>query len=839
MATYQTRSDALLNYIPTIDVAAYTKVLDGLQKGYDHNVGELNKTEEHLKSIAQNTNLSEEAKDYFYGRMRERKDVLEKNMGNFAFANELDYGMKVLNSAVDDVVAVEQYNGSIPKNIFTQHTKLAEGKHPELANSVNLEYSLQDINKWQNTKGHLGKKFQGNTNYVPYTDIQKVLQELNSKLPANVYAELNKFGTFTYTSGGVEKKIDADIQRAVDTVFASNPGVAKQIEINAWNQFRGVDDKSMVESFARYASTKADQYAKLSANHKAFEEGEKLGKKFTRKKDATMSDEEATNMEQASNYYSNQSEGYGKMLEALKNGNLSRKQIEQEIYKGELKYNFGNTFAYSKSKNKTLVTDQGAMNIWNEQNKQSQFNATMRYNAEKDANDLYLKTMTAYNEGKLNADQVASLGLPANQVSSIVSSDVKLLPAEAGDAPDIDTEIKKVGETQAQNNKALRGLYSDLQLNYGVGVDIASLSNEDRESFFNSLEQSLKDGKNKDFEWKDRQGKSYIIKENQQMLDQITKIREFRNENRDLGRYVRSISEDKNKATASVAINYDTNKYELVDITDPLFNITSKMLKDKATGAYSPVPHSGSLFGVNSKENTKSTKEYIYNKRREFNITFGSEQTNYELKSQATKAEAIRMGFAKELNGIPEGVEEMKPSQIIKLMDDGKIPEFQLIYDSKAKKLVIYGDRNMSLSDKVGEVDEGMLLKSNILSEAVRNGVNINNQKFASEKLGTNIRSQTYNGNLVAKNPDTKKMEITDPEKYISIRTVFNQGKYDHVATKQDVEGNIYVSYVYDGKWYPNSVKISSEELYTSEGNEKLANTVNEMEMKLKAEASK
>jgi len=152
MATYNQRSDALKGYVSPIDVDTYGKVLIGLQAGYDKNVGELTKAEEELKKIAQNTNLRPEAKDYFYKRMRERKDVLEKNMGNFAFANELDYGMKVLNSAVDDNVAIEMYNGSIPNIVSAQYKKLSEGKNPELANSVNLEYSLQDYSKFINYK---------------------------------------------------------------------------------------------------------------------------------------------------------------------------------------------------------------------------------------------------------------------------------------------------------------------------------------------------------------------------------------------------------------------------------------------------------------------------------------------------------------------------------------------------------------------------------------------------------------------------------------------------------------------------------------------------------------
>lgn len=827
MATFNQRSDALREYVSPVNVEAYGKVLEGLQKGYDKNVGVLNETEEKLKSIAQNTNLRPEAKEYFYKRMRERKDVLEKNVGNFAFANELDYGMKVLNSAVDDNVAVEMYNSSIPSNIGASYKKIQESKNPELANSVNLEYSMQDYSKFVNSGAPVGTKFQGNANYVPYTDIQKVLQDVQKILPPNTYAEINQFGTFTYMSGGKEVQLGANIERAVDAVISSNAGVSKQIEINAWNQFRGVDDKSIANYFAQYASSKAQQYSQLSNSHKAFEEGEKLGKRVIFKKDATMSDEEATAMEKSSNYYKNQSDGYLSMIDGIKNGTLTRKDIEREIYKGELKHNFGNTFAYIKMKDKKFITDQGAMNIWNEQNKQSQFNATMAYNMQKDEADRVLEMTKAYNKGELTAENMIQQGMNPNVVSSIVSADVKRLPAEEGDTPDIDTEIKNVGETQAQNNKALRGIYSDIQLNYGVGVDIASLSNEDRDSFFNSLEQSLKDGKNKDFEWKDRQGKTYIIKENQQMLDQINKIREIRTENTSLMGYARDLAQSQNVG------NIDLTKYKIVETPSTMYvspttgapiQTYKKALVEISTGKEVPFP-----------TDKDGQKEAIYRLRRERGVTFGSEQTNAEIKSQAIKAEVIRMGFARGLKGLPSDVENMKTSEIIALMGkkDGGIPEFSVVYDSKSKKLIVHGDKDWSVSNKVGEVDEGQILSSNILSRTVGEFRQMNEQKFNNEKLGNNIRTQTYNGKLVSNG------RIEDPEKYVSIKSVFTQGRVDHVATKQDVEGNIYVGYVIDGKWSPNSVKITSEELYTSEGNERLAEMVSVMERNLKAEASK
>lgn len=820
MATFNQRDDALRGYVGDVDIEQYGKVLLGLQAGYDKNVGTLNETEQALKKIAENTNLRPEAKEYFYKRMRERKDVLEKNVGNFAFANELDYGMKVLNSAVDDNVAVEMYNSSIPSNIGASYKKIQESKNPELANSVNLEYSMQDYSKFVNSGAPVGTKFQGNANYVPYTDIQKVLQDVQKILPPNTYAEINQFGTFTYMSGGKEVQLGANIERAVDAVISSNAGVSKQIEINAWNQFRGVDDKSIANYFAQYASSKAQQYSQLSNSHKAFEEGEKLGKRVIFKKDATMSDEEATAMEKSSNYYKNQSDGYLSMIDGIKNGTLTRKDIEREIYKGELKHNFGNTFAYIKMKDKKFITDQGAMNIWNEQNKQSQFNATMAYNMQKDEADRVLEMTKAYNKGELTAENMIQQGVNPNIVSSIVSADIKRVPSEKGEEPDIDTEFKTVQDAQSKNNKALRDIYSDLQLNYGVGVDISSLNNAERDDFFKGLEGSLKDGKDEDYEYKDKSGKIIKVKESQAMLDHINKIREIRAENTNLMGYARDLTQSQKND------NIDRTKYKYIDVNSGNSwreNYTPELaLQEISTGKIVPAPAS-----------KEGQKEAIYRLRRQRGLTFDTEQTNAEIKSQALKAEAVRMGFAKDLKGIPSGVEQMTTSQIVKLMNDGAIPDFQTVYDSKSKKLIIYGDRNWSLDSKVGEIDEGQLLKSNILSKTVDDFRQLNEVKFANEKLGANIRAQTYNGELIKNNV------IVDPEKYVPIKSVYVEGEIAHVATKQDVEGNIYVSYVVKGKWAPKSRKISADELYTSEGSERLAAIVGEMENILRLEARK
>lgn len=817
MATFQQRDDVLRGYVSDIDINQYKTVLLGLQSSENKNIAEFTKMDMELKKIADSQLIRPEAKEYFFKRMRERKDVLEKNMGNFAHANELNYGMQTLYTAVDEKVAMEIHNSTIPSKIQEQYKKLAESKNPQLANMANLEYSMRDINSWANSKDPVGKRFQGNSSYIPYTDIQKVLQDVQKTLPANVYAEINKFGTFSYMSGGKEIKLDANIQRSVDAVINSNEGVNKQVEINAWSQFKGVSDRDLVNYFAKYASSKSNQYDSLKQSHKAFEEGEKLGKRVTWKKDAMMSDEEANDMESASNYYKNQADGYLGMLEKLKRGEISRTEIEKEIYKGELKHNFGNTFAYSKAKDKKIITDQGAIAIYNETNQQDRFNAEMRYKMNKDATDKELEILKAYNKGELNADNLSKMGMSPAKVSEITSSDIKRLATEKGEVPDVDKEVQNVADLQNQNNKALKDLYSDIQLNYGVKLDIASLNNAERDEFFNGLEQSLKDAKKDGFEYKGVQ-----IKENQNLLDHINKIREIRTENTSLNGYVREL------AQSQKSDNIDRTKYRVVEKDSPLKfkdNYTPELeLEEIATGTRVAYP----TTEIGQQEN-------IYNLKRKWGIVSGTEQTNAEIKSQALKAEVIRMGFASKLSGLPSGIENMTNPQIMALMnkEDG-IKDFKVVYDSKSKKLLVYGEGSGIFGDgKIGEVDDATITNSNILSRTVNEFRQLNEKKNSNEKIGSNIRVQTYNAGLIENN------SIKDPNKYVPIRSVAFSDGVAHVATKQDAQGNIYVGYVVDGEWSPNSKKITVDELYTSEGNERLANIVNEMERLLKVESNK
>lgn len=446
MATFNQRDDALRGYVGDVDIEQYGKVLLGLQAGYDKNVGTLNETEQALKKIAENTNLRPEAKEYFYKRMRERKDVLEKNVGNFAFANELDYGMKVLNSAVDDVVAVEQYNGSIPKNIFTQHTKLAEGKHPELANSVNLEYSLQDINKWQNTKGHLGKKFQGNSTYVPYVDIVKTIDtEVKRQIP-NAFAIATESGLQIKTSEG-KFLSPSRVKEIVDMAKNANPQIAKQLEINGWNQYRGIDDSKflagakgkLTEFIKNYeASAKAEEARTAGAN---LIEGTPIGEDAKRSK--------AYN-ENAAKYYREILVGKDGKSGLMAMQNLSpedRRRLETLFTEEKVKDTAANSFAYFSVNKSDIKLNEAATFQANYAQKQEEIDIRGF-----DAQTARLKALKELNPNATYEDAVGAGINPQLAASAMLNPNTTMVnPSEVPKTEDIDESLTQLKAIKEQN----------------------------------------------------------------------------------------------------------------------------------------------------------------------------------------------------------------------------------------------------------------------------------------------------------------------------------------------------------------------------------------------------
>jgi hypothetical protein len=458
MATFQKRDDALRGYVSDIDVEQYGKVLIGLQAGYDKNVGELTKVDMQLKKIADTQLLNQEAKDYFFTRMRERKDVLEKNMGNFAHANELDYGMKTLYSAIDDTVATEIYNSSIPSTIQEQYKKIAEGKNPQLANSVNLEYSMKDIGTWLNTKGHLGKRFQGNSTYKPHVDLYKLAQDAAKAIDPTSYVNINKLtgGYEIYTEKGKEKN-KTKIQQAIDVAINSNAAAKEQTKINGWANNRIYNDEEFFNNASGSLALWKKNISEDIDRNAAAIDGKKIG---------ATDENTLRGIAEEVAYNRSLMARIGTYEAMVKSKNPQyRSEIESFFEIENLKNNTSNAFSYKSVTDKNLELNQYMAHKDDEAYRQSALQ--MQFDQNTFGNQMKMvEAIQKNNGGSATTQQLLAGGINPSIAASVGSN--------AG-ALDISTEGDNITKTSSREDAFEIGKTKQAEIAKIVSNDIVSL----------------------------------------------------------------------------------------------------------------------------------------------------------------------------------------------------------------------------------------------------------------------------------------------------------------------------------------------------------------------------
>lgn len=631
MATFNQRDDALRGYVSDIDVEQYGKVLIGLQAGYDKNVGELTKVDMQLKKIADTQLLNQEAKDYFFTRMRERKDVLEKNMGNFAHANELDYGMKTLYSAIDDTVATETYNSSLLGKIDEEHKKFADGKHPELANSVNLEYSKKDISAWLNTKGHLGKRFQGNSTYAPYVDQIKILNEQLKNIEPDTYATATTNGQYEIRKQNGELVRPARVKEIVDMISAANPQFAKQTEINGWNEYKSLDDNSFLEGSKIFVGQLAENYKNSAESEEAYMKGAKLlGDNATYQASA-----------RAYNYDNAHKEKYEELFKKIKDSKTiskeDRAQFETLLMDEKTKGAVAGAFAYNKVKKLDIELNPVTSWGYEQQYKANQDAITNANNDKKTQIDAYKVWQDANPGQTMSADQANALGISQNIISAFSPETTIVGAVEIPKSKDYEESIAQLDEMSNSKKQEIIEITRKLAILSGkkpseIEADINVFNPNGK------TQQQLNEGGRKHYE-----GIQDALKNTKNLSsEQIKLINQYNEAYEEIGAIYR-VKEAHNKYKDTS--NIDRTKYKYVTKDSPLKykeGYTPELqLQEIATGKIIPVPSSN-----------EGMKDNLHREAEKNGLTiFAAKSAPYIVKDIALITKALKAVRADDLTG--------------------------------------------------------------------------------------------------------------------------------------------------------------------------------------------
>lgn len=282
------------------------------------------------------------------------KEILYKNI--MSLENEINTFSKMeltsadalrsigtsLQSAVTPYIAEQFKNSQKIINFQTEMANKREKNH-ELWNDANYQYAVDNagLTDYMNGVDKDGNKVDtlGELVYNDYYDIQKNLEEPMAK-------HFKEFGYETYydemsTDGGLVrvskegKRLDAStIQNYIDSRIASDPRLAKQLQINAHSNFRGLSDEQFNQNFLDSTKLQKENWDQIIT-----EQEEKLKQTDQNHPDYQVYQ---ANIELA------KSKKTG--LQDIIDGKtpLNRKALEFELYTNGIKTGLSNSYSYDR-----------------------------------------------------------------------------------------------------------------------------------------------------------------------------------------------------------------------------------------------------------------------------------------------------------------------------------------------------------------------------------------------------------------------------------------------------------------------------------------------------------
>lgn len=237
MATAFSQPRQFTPYVENWDKDLLLKTLTYKQENYDLNRQKIQNTINNALSIDLARDVDA---DYLYGRLQEINNVISQyGAGDLSDLGRTNYLQGFISSAADDKV-MNGYLGTLKvRNI---QKEAAAAKKEGLYSDLNFAYSMdQGANQWLSNQ-EVGAEFVGSSSYVPYSDLNKKFLDVIKQLKPNKWERQIKNGQWEYINEKGELLDAATIKGAMELLINSDPMAAKQMEVNAWGKYRGMDD---------------------------------------------------------------------------------------------------------------------------------------------------------------------------------------------------------------------------------------------------------------------------------------------------------------------------------------------------------------------------------------------------------------------------------------------------------------------------------------------------------------------------------------------------------------------------------------------------------------------
>jgi hypothetical protein len=338
MATFNSQPYQYGEYISQYPVELIGKSLLYKQEKYDAN-------RQKLQDFYNRMNMTDfykaEDREYFQQRLSVLSEEVNKaGAGDLSIAANLDGVTGHLSQATDERV-INGYTGTQQIRQYQQEFEKLREKDPKNYNDLNYQYGLVNAQKWAQD-GKSGTRLDsykdsrigaGIGRVTPYRDTMKELQEAAEKISPDIKVVQTEQG-LQFIDIYNKTVSDSRLRNLVEMKMQDS-GFSEQMNVNAWGQYRGMDDGT----FKSYAKINLEtQKTQLQDQLSTLQtEATKLTGTEKQKKDAEI------NMVSA-----NMTAIQNRMVNLDVDLDKERALLERNMHAQELTNNFVDTYGYSQ-----------------------------------------------------------------------------------------------------------------------------------------------------------------------------------------------------------------------------------------------------------------------------------------------------------------------------------------------------------------------------------------------------------------------------------------------------------------------------------------------------------
>jgi hypothetical protein len=371
MATFNSRPYQYGEYVSKYPVELIGKSLLYKQEKYDAN-------RQKLQDFYNRMNMTDfykaEDREYFQERLNVLSEEVNKaGAGDLSIAANLDGVTGHLSQATDERV-INGYLGTQQIRQYQQEFEKLREKDPKNYNDLNYQYGLLNAQKWAQD-GKSGTRLDsykdsrigaGIGRVTPYRDLVKEVQEDAQKIVPDI--QVVQKGTELQFIDIYNQTVSDERLRNLVTMKMQDSGFSEQLNINAWGQYRGMDDST----FKSYAKINLQQQEEALQNRLSTlqTEATKLTGSEKQKKDAEI-EMVVANMNATKNRAINLDVDLDK----------ERAILERTMHTQEFTENFIQTYGYSQVKDIKYHTNEAKKLLFDHNLQQERIKLQAKYTA--------------------------------------------------------------------------------------------------------------------------------------------------------------------------------------------------------------------------------------------------------------------------------------------------------------------------------------------------------------------------------------------------------------------------------------------------------------------------